>query len=140
MNLAKVLPVLPWWEFTLLCYVLVDPLPVPQLDRPLLKDVMMEYRNPSRDTYLIENEWEQIGIQLEVADEELEKIRRRHTSKYSHNNTLAFQDMIRVWVKQENPPPTWLSLVEAFERLKIHPTLASRLRSKYCKYSNIIIV
>ena len=115
----------------IVCLILVDSSSVEQLDRPLLKDIMMEYGTSERMNDL-ECKWEQIGIQLEVADEELQHIRVRYTSQDHCDDTLAFQELIRVWIKQESPPPTWLRFVEALERLKINPKLADHLRSKYC--------
>ena len=123
-----------------MCFIFADSLPVTQLDRSLLRDIMMEYSISSEGTYMIETSWEQIGIQLEVADEELESIRKRRTSKGGLCDfTLAFRDTIRIWVKQETPPPTWSRFVEALERLKKFPKLADHLRSKYCMYAIIIM-
>jgi hypothetical protein len=80
--------------------------------------------------------WEDIGIQLDIADEELTAIRTKHTTTVdghgqSHNYVQAFRDMIRVWVKQVNPPPTWSNFVKALERLNIVQKLADHLRLKY---------
>ena len=90
------------------------------------------------NTYQIMERWEDIGIQLDIADEELAAIRRKHT-KYrptmggEHLDYVqSFRDMIRVWIKQVNPPPTWSKLVKALERLNIVHKLANLLRSKYC--------
>ena len=65
-----------------------------------------------------------IAIQLELA------------IKYWPGNTNedSFRHMIKTWVQQKNPPPMWLSFVEALERLRICQNLSSHLRSKYCKY------
>ena len=80
--------------------------------------------------------WEDIGIQLNIADEELAAIKRKHTTSTMdgsrHNSDQAFQDMIRFWVKQVNPPPTWSNFVKALERLNIDQKLTDQLRSKYC--------
>ena len=111
--------------------MLIDSSPIKQMDRPLLKDVMMEYYSTSK-CGSIAYDWELIGIQLEVDDEELKCIRGKYTSEDRCDGHLAFQDMIRVWIKQEKPPPTWLSFVEALERLKKYPEFADHLRSKYC--------
>jgi hypothetical protein len=81
-------------------------------------------------------EWEDIGIQLDVADKELEAIRRKHTTTmdkgYQHHDYgRAFRDMIRVWVKEDNPPPTWSNFAKALERLNRFQKLSDQLRSKY---------
>jgi acyl-CoA reductase-like NAD-dependent aldehyde dehydrogenase len=78
--------------------------------------------------------WEAIGIQLGVADKELDAFREKHGTV----PTYAFRDMIRVWEKQDNPPPTWSNFVKALERLNIFQKLADQLRSKYGT-SNLII-
>ena len=97
----------------------------------------MEISSSDVSNYLIMERWEDIGIQLDIADEELAAIRRRHTTStmddgLRHDSDQAFRDMIRFWVKQVNPQPTWLSFVKALERLKIFQKLTDQLRSKYC--------
>ena len=85
----------------------------------------------SPDKSEAEQHWEDIGVQLEVDDEMLDRYRR---PLYSDRQEWIFKAVIRSWVNQTCPPPTWLSFVEALERLQICSTLASHLRSKYCKY------
>ena len=96
--------------------------------RPLLKDIMLEYML-SPDKSKTEQHWEDIGIQLEVDDEILNRYRRTR-----YTNEWIFKAVIRSWVNQTYPLPTWLSFVEALERLQICSTLARHLRLKYCKY------
>ena len=97
----------------------------------------MEIRISKEADYEITGNWEDIGIQLDIADEKLATIRRNHT-KYTmdgdsrQDSDQAFRDMIRVWVKQVNPLPTWSSFMEALERLNIAHKLTDQLRSKYC--------
>ena len=99
----------------------------------------MEYSTSTHQRpYEVESCWEEIGIQLEIDDQELEDIRRRCTSKTQGcDNTRAFKDTIRIWVKQDKPPPTWPGFVEALERLKIFPHFVNYLRSKYCMWSTM---
>ena len=102
---------------------------VEHLNRPSLKDIHMEISTADiSDSHDILWKWEHIGIQLEIADEELAAIRRKHRN----DSDQAFRNMIRVWVKQVNPPPIWSNFVKALERLKIAQKLRDHLRLKYC--------
>jgi hypothetical protein len=115
------------------CYY-ADASSVEQLNRPSLKDVIME-SNKSGE-FFVSREWEDIGIQLDIADEKLAAIRRKHTrttddGDQHHDSDQAFRDMIRDWVKQDNPPPTWSNFAKALERLNRFQRLSDRLRSNY---------
>ena len=125
-----------WGNYTDLLMLLVS-----SVDRPLLKDIMMECSTSiHHKSYEIEKCWEEIGIQLEVDDEELQDIRRRcspNKNVYSFNYTGAFKDTMRVWIKQDEPQPTWARFVEALERLKKFPQFVKHLRSKYCMWTTI---
>ena len=104
-----------------------------QPNRPLLKDIMVEYKEfYGKDKYEIEGCWEEIGIQLKVDDYSLRSIisDNAETEYRTARNNFAFRDMITRWLKQENPPPTWSSFVEALERVKLLK-FAHHLRSKY---------
>ena len=109
---------------------------VEHLNRPSLKDIYMEISIANMHIYEITNNWEDIGIQLDIADEELAAISREYIIKTDEGSYVdskqAFRNMIRVWVKQVNPPPTWSNFVKALERLNIVPMFTDHLRSKYC--------
>ena len=96
----------------------------------------MEISTSDVEDFQIIHRWEDIGIQLDIADEKLAAIRRNHTTYTDdgphHDSGQAFRDMIRVWIKQVNPPPTWSNFVKALERLNIAQKLTNRLQSKYC--------
>ena len=95
----------------------------------------MEISTSKLGLYIVDH-WEDIGLQLDINDEELVAIGKRHTTSTvdgsQHNSNQAFRDMIRVWIKQVNPPPTWSNFVKAFERLNIFQDFIDQLRSKYC--------
>ena len=112
------------WPYTLAA----DSSPVIQLEQPSLRDIIMELCTSS-EKFDVERHWEEIGIQIGVKEQLLLYIRDKRKISCGE----AFKTMIRSWLNQENPPPTWLSFVEALERLKICSKLASHLRSKYCK-------
>ena len=84
----------------------------------------------SPDKMEAEEHWDDIGIQLQIVDETLEGI---SSNLLSYEG--SFQRMVRAWMKQEKPQPTWSTFVEALEKLNICENLSAHLRSKYCKYS-----
>ena len=102
---------------------------------------MLEYSSSS-DKEEADERWDDIGIQLEIDDEKLGEI-RRFTAR-DGGRKAAFKCMIRAWMKQKKPQPTWLSFVEALEHLDVCKNLSAHLRLKYCKltdmYSNCNIV
>ena len=117
---------------------------VEQLNRPSLRDILMEISTSDVRDYEIMDRWEDIGIQLEIADEELAEIRRKHTTStfegvVRHDSDQAFRYMIRFWIKQVDPPPTWSKFVEALKRLNIVHKLTDQLRSKYFGTCSLII-
>ena len=100
---------------------------------------MMEY-SISSDKHQAEKNWEEIGIQLEMDITSLRNIRARNTDNNDyHMSDLAFREMLVEWLKQNKHPPTWLSFVEALDRLKICQNLANHLRSKFCKSLSSLI-
>ena len=133
------------------CILCADSSSVEQLNRPSLRDILMEIGTSGVRDYEIMKRWEDIGIQLEIADEQLASIRRRHTTSIMdgsrHDSGQAFRDMIRFWIKQVNPLPTWSKFVEALERLNIAHELTDQLRSKYgtwqsyyCMVGNLLLL
>jgi hypothetical protein len=96
----------------------------------------MEINKSGEKRSEIMSEWEDIGIQLDVADRQLAAIRTKHTTTVdghgqSHDYGQAFLDMIRIWVKQDDPPPTWSNFAKALERLNRFQNLSDQLRSEY---------
>ena len=90
---------------------------------------------------VVEDSWEEIGIQLEVDYDVMIRIRRHNHVKsdyyYNEHNYRSFRDMISEWLKQKSPSPTWSSLVIALRLSKL-PEFADHLESKYCKYTIIM--
>lgn len=72
--------------------------------------------------------WDDIGIELEVNDDQLVQMRR----DYSGDNRCCLKEMLRIWLKQVDPPPSWSDIVDALDNLG-NKELATKLRSKYCK-------
>ena len=96
-------------------YVTIIPSAIPKL-----KDLLRELRS-------IVSDWENIGIQLDIDDEDLRYIKY----DYIWDSMSCFREMCRIWLKRVYPPPSWSAVVRALEFLG-HDNLASNLRCKYC--------
>ena len=71
---------------------------------------------------------EDIGVALDLEQGQL------NTMKCHHQQSMrCFREMLKLWLKQVNPPPTWSAIIEAIEVLdpKYKP-LAETLKKKYC--------
>ena len=72
--------------------------------------------------------WFSLGVQLQVPIETLKCIRRENLPM-----TERLLEMLTVWLKCTNPPPTWNILTEALESAPVgEGLLAQQLRDKYC--------
>ena len=70
--------------------------------------------------------WEDIGIQLDIDDGELQVIK----SDNAGDNRACLREMLRIWLAQTSPAPSWSTIIEAVKYLG-DQKLASRLRIKY---------
>ena len=78
--------------------------------------------------HCISHKWYFLGIQLQIPTDTLKCIR-------SDNRTVAecLVEMLAVWLKHANPPPTWNILTEALDSSPVgEGLLAKQLRDKYC--------
>ena len=76
----------------------------------------------------VSDKWFSLGVQLQVPIETLKCIRRENLSM-----TERLLEMLTVWLKCTNPPPTWTILTEALESAPVGESLlAQQLRDKYC--------
>ena len=74
------------------------------------------------------DKWFSLGVQLQVPIETLKSIRRENLPM-----TEQFLEMLTVWLKCTNPPPTWNTLTEALESPPVgERLLAQQLRDKCC--------
>ena len=74
------------------------------------------------------DKWFSLGVQLQVPIETLKCIRRENLPMTEH-----LLEMLTVWLKCTNPPPTWNILTEALESPPVgERLLAQQLRDKYC--------
>ena len=67
--------------------------------------------------------WHNIGIFLEVPEPTLEQIE----SDYRGDCQQCVREMIKRWLKQVNPPPSWKALADALKI--INPRLAEQIMS-----------
>ena len=74
------------------------------------------------------DKWFSLGVQLQVPIDTLRCIRRENLPM-----TEQLLEMLTVWLKCTNPPPTWNILTEALESPPVgERLLAQQLRDKYC--------
>ena len=70
--------------------------------------------------------WHNIGIMLEVPEQKLEQIE----ADYPGDCQQCAREMIKCWLKQVDPPPSWKSLAEAVS--VFNPSLAKKIVDKVC--------
>ena len=74
------------------------------------------------------DKWFPLGVQLQVPIESLRSIQRENLPM-----TERLLEMLTVWLKFTNPPPTWNILTEALESPPVgERLLAQHVRNKYC--------
>ena len=75
----------------------------------------------------VSDKWFSLGVQLAIPIGTLKRI------EIEHKEVGRFLlEMLTVWLKQTNPPPTWNILAEALESPSIgERLLAQQLRDKY---------
>ena len=66
--------------------------------------------------------WHNIGIMLEVPEKTLEQIE----ADYHSDCQQCVREMIKSWLKQVDPPPSWEDLAEAVN--EFNPSLARKIR------------
>ena len=71
--------------------------------------------------------WKTLGIFLKIQTGILDTIEADH-----HNTQDRLQEMLQVWLKQVDPPPTWASIINALDSDSLkEQRLAKELREKY---------
>ena len=91
------------------------------LDKPTLKYLIKEL-HPK-----VSGKWDDIGIELEVDDKLLVQIKK----DYPEDNNQCLKEMLREWLKANNPPPSWEAIAQVMDDMEENE-LATHLRSKYC--------
>ena len=72
-------------------------------------------------------DWEDIGLALDLKQGQLRAIKSDH-----HESNKCFREMLKLWLNQVEPPPTWSAIIEAIDTLQ-YKSLAEELRKKYCE-------
>ena len=73
----------------------------------------------------VSHDWEDIGVLLNLEQGELSAIKSDH-----QQSKKCFREMLKLWLKQVNPPPMWSTMIEALDILD-HESLAGDLKKKY---------
>ena len=89
--------------------------------RPALQELMDALYNEVAD------KWEPIGIYLHLPMATLRAI----TADHQRDTYKCLLSMLEVWLKRENPFPTWSAIIQALKFLG-EERLATALREKHC--------
>ena len=72
--------------------------------------------------------WKDIGLELDISQTDLDAIEAVHRSDIGR----CFIEMLTLWLKQVDPPPTWTALVAALQDPTIEEGgLAEEIESKF---------
>ena len=74
----------------------------------------------------VSEDWEDIGLFLELQQGALDEIR----GKFPSHTKKCFREMIKLWLRQVDPLPTWSAIIDAIDELE-HESLAQELRDKF---------
>lgn len=70
--------------------------------------------------------WEDIGLQLRLSPDLLEIIKKDNPS----DCRACLREMLKEWIKQVEPPPSWLAIITAIKNCGYRP-LAHKLKRIY---------
>ena len=88
-----------------------------------------ELKHLQKELYsTVANEWEDIGIQLDIEEGRLKRIKMDNAG----DSKACLREMLRVWLSRVAPPPSWSAMAEALDTLG-HQDIATHLRSSYCQ-------
>ena len=75
----------------------------------------------------VAHKWKTLGIFLKIPTGRLDNIEAKH-----HDPEDCLREMLQVWLKQVQPPPTWASIIKALNSDSLEEQqLAKELREKY---------
>lgn len=86
---------------------------------PQLKDILKELYTK------VAVKWEDIGIMLGLESGMLEALKTQENKPESQ-----LREMLKLWIKQVHPQPTWSAIVDALESVG-EGALAGQLNEKY---------
>ena len=73
----------------------------------------------------VPSKWKLFGVLLKVRPSSLDTIE----AKYPHNPQQGLMEMLKLWQKKVNPPPSWDTVIEALQNLE-EEQLALKLAEK----------
>jgi hypothetical protein len=85
-------------------------------------------REALQTTINIAAKWQNIGTLLRIPDGILSQI--KHDEGRNGVNS-CLREMLKVWLKDKNPPPSWSALADAVEIFD--QRTAKEIRTKYCR-------
>ena len=88
--------------------------------KPTLKELMRELRGKTAD-------WEDVGVELEVDDGMLKRIKMDNPG----DSKSCLRELFRKWLSRVDPQPKWADIVEAVEGIG-DEELASKIKAKHC--------
>ena len=90
------------------------------------KSAVPELKVLLRELRRVANEWEDIGIELDVEEGQLKQI----NADKGGDSKACLREMLRVWLSHVAPPPSWSAMADALDTLG-HQDIATHLRSSY---------
>ena len=73
----------------------------------------------------VSDDWEDIGLFLGLQQGALDEIRGKFSTLKK-----CFREMIKLWLRQPDPPPSWSAIIDAIEELD-YESLAQELKDKF---------
>ena len=75
----------------------------------------------------VAHKWKTLGVFLKIPSGRLDNIEAKH-----HDPEDCLREMLKVWLNQVDPPPTWASIINALDSDSLkEQRLVKELREKY---------
>ena len=74
----------------------------------------------------VSDDWEDIGLLLELQQGALDEIRNNSSGRAKK----CFREMIKLWLRQRDPPPSWSAIIDAIKELD-YESFAQELKHKF---------
>ena len=68
-------------------------------------------------------------VAIDIEQGQLRALKEVITTRIARN--ASFREMLKLWLKQVAPPPTWSAIIEVIEIFE-YKSLAEELRKNYC--------
>ena len=78
-----------------------------------------------KELHQVHDDWENIGILLNIEDQKLMAIRRDN-----YDSKACLREMLKVWLRRVDPRPSWQAVIDALHALG-HERIANHLKSNY---------